>query len=153
INRDGKPDLLYSDSDIIRAWINTFGASTEFDYTQAGIVGTVPNFYQGAMAAGDVDNDGDMDVAVIGKQNAGDPGYLRLLRNDGGSFSFDGNQLDDADFTNGSLAWGDADQDGKMDLVVSGNNNLIVLQNTGAAGFTRRLVSSGLSRSAVAWGD
>jgi hypothetical protein len=75
-----------------------------------------PGVENGAVAWGDYDNDGDLDLALAG---LGSNGLLCLLfRNDGGAWSlapagFEG-------FDAGALAWGDYDNDGDLDLAASG---------------------------------
>jgi hypothetical protein len=73
-----------------------------------------------SLAWGDADNDGDLDLAVAGYTGGGR--ITKVYENRGG-------QLDAAwelaagltGFANCSLAWGDADNDGDLDLAVTGN--------------------------------
>jgi hypothetical protein len=73
-----------------------------------------------AVAVGDYDNDGDLDIALSGADDfwTGTPRTTKIYRNDNGAF------VDiDAAITSvwfGSLKWGDMDKDGRLDLLVTG---------------------------------
>lgn len=71
-------------------------------------------------AWGDYDNDGDLDLAIIGESQKGSVESRLYKNNANGSFSqvFPG-------FTNvrsGSLDWGDMDHDGDIDLLLTGES-------------------------------
>jgi photosystem II stability/assembly factor-like uncharacterized protein len=80
----------------------------------------------GTSAVGDYDNDGDLDIALTGcivnkkKQlKYLDPRYTEIYRNNGnGGFTKITDQLKDVNY--GSLDWGDYDNDGDLDLLLSG---------------------------------
>jgi len=110
------------------------------------------------LAWGDFDNDGWLDFIVTGES-----GYRyvsRLLRNKGdGTFST--NLVAGLpDVANGSVAWGDADNDGRMDLLLTGVTNggsgtiARLYRNNGDGTFTNMGIGlPGLQSSSVAWGD
>jgi len=69
---------------------------------------------------GDYDNDMDMDVLISGEISGGAI-ITKLYNNDQGSF----NEVD-SDFTgikNGSVQWGDYDNDGDLDILATGDNS------------------------------
>jgi hypothetical protein len=89
----------------------------EFENIYPGLIGAA----LGTAAWGDYDNDGDADILLTG-QNAG-CGVLSSIvyRNDGNDqFTDIGAALDGAE--RGSAAWGDYDNDGDLDILISGIN-------------------------------
>ncbi|HEX7880318.1 MAG TPA: FG-GAP-like repeat-containing protein, partial [Candidatus Eisenbacteria bacterium] len=81
----------------------------------------LPGTVYGAAAWGDMDNDGDLDLALSG--NTGSGPITRVYRQSFGLFVDIGAGLPGTFF--GSLAWGDIDNDGDLDLVVTGNDGTI----------------------------
>ena len=72
----------------------------------------------GAVAWGDFDGDGDLDLAISGSTGGFD--YItRVYRNTNGTFADVGAGLPGT--VDGALAWGDYDGDGDLDLALSGN--------------------------------
>ena len=82
----------------------------------AGLVGA--GSYESSLAWGDYDNDGDLDLAVVGSSSSGPAS--RIYRNEGGTFTDIGAGLTGVWLS--SLAWGDYDNDGDLDLVLAGND-------------------------------
>lgn len=70
---------------------------------------------------GDYDNDNDLDMVISGETSGG---YMisKIYQNEEGSFTYLDKNL--AGMKKGSLAWGDYDNDGDLDLLVSGNTEL-----------------------------
>jgi hypothetical protein len=112
-----------------------------------------PGFCTG-VAWGDYDNDGDLDLYIANYGSAGN----RLLRNDGGGVF--------SDVTSGplsgpqnstSVAWGDYDNDGDLDLYVgAGGYPKKLLRNDGSGVFvdaTSGPLGEASSTQGVAWGD
>ena len=107
------------------------------------------------VCAGDYDNDGDLDLIVTG-YDAGNSPLTRVYRNDGGT-------LVNTAISNivsvgeGSVAWGDYDNDGYLDLAVTGLNNgsrhFRIYHNNQNGTFTQAFADKGFSNGSVAWGD
>lgn len=112
------------------------------------------------LAWGDYDNDGDPDLALCGHYvSAGVPCEAgRIFRNDGNGLFTDMGDLFDG-VREGALAWADYDNDGDLDLVVSGisgdNNSTKLYRNNGNGTLSEApgIELPGLKNSSVAWGD
>lgn len=96
------------------------------------------DFWVNATAPADFDNDGDLDIAVIGYYviyNVGAEYKLVLMRNEGtiGANEWDFSYVDVpiGSMSTGSsdLAWGDADGDGDLDLVAGSNDMTLLFLN------------------------
>jgi uncharacterized repeat protein (TIGR01451 family) len=110
----------------------------------------------GSVGWGDYDNDGDLDILLTGDSD-GDP-VSQVYRNDGGdAFADIGAGLTGVEYS--SVAWGDYDNDGDLDILLTGRtvsppNVSKVYRNDGASGFTDILAGlKGVVKSSVAWGD
>src|SRR5205085_568333 len=107
-----------------------------------------------ALAWGDYDNDGLLDLAIAGYNGSG--AITKLYHNKSGSalcssrYSFPG--VADSD-----LAWGDYDNDGFLVLAISGNTSsggITKLYHNSGSGFVDSLYSfTAVNVSALAWGD
>ncbi len=104
------------------------------------------------MAWGDYDNDGDVDLAV------GNGGFHAAAQNFLYVNNGDGTFTQQAQFGLGdtaSLMWGDADNDGDLDLAVgnwnNGQNELYV--NNGDGTFTEQPKFGGRDTNTISWGD
>lgn len=115
---------------------------------------TLPAVTNGAVAWGDYDNDGDLDLFIAGQVASGRAS--RIYRNDGGVLNNISAPLPTVD--DGAAAWGDYDNDGDLDLLLTGfdgaNSVTNLYRNDGGNAFTPlNPALPGLSNSAVAWGD
>ncbi|MFN8440562.1 MAG: LamG-like jellyroll fold domain-containing protein, partial [Caldilineaceae bacterium] len=138
-DNDGDLDLALSGTSsngkITRIYRNNQSllAAPTFEEIGAGL----PGLFESSLAWGDVDQDGDLDLAVSGRYDNNSGLLARLYRNDGGLFgesnSFTGIRV-------GNLAWGDYDNDSDLDLLSSGNE--------GASARTR-LYQNGLTESGI----
>ena len=127
-----------------------------FTDINAGLQGV----YSGcSLAWGDYDNDGYLDLLVAGDANSSYLGHLtRIYRNNGnGTFTNINAGLIGIDFA--SVAWGDYNNDGYLDIALSGSTDsgLIITRiyrNNGNGTFTN--INAGLQGvlfSSIAWGD
>jgi len=105
----------------------------------------------------DYDNDGDLDVFISGSLNTGN--YSALYKNNGdGSFAEQTETLF-PQFKSGSIAWGDYNNDGKMDLLIAGNSNYGIItkiyQNNGDGYFSELTTANlpGIRDGKAVWFD
>lgn len=90
----------------------------------AQVVSGFPNLTQSRAAWGDFDNDGDLDLALTGTQtNVG----LTELRRNNGDGTFTKLNASIPILMNGAMAWGDFDNDGDLDLAVSGQGTNLTM--------------------------
>ena len=132
INGDGKLDLVTANEGA-----RTFSIYTNTSSSGAVSFATKVDFSTGGAAArvsiGDIDGDGKIDVIITNNGN-----FIQVYRNTGtsGSLSFAASVA----FTTGSMAYtiavGDVDMDGKLDLVVSNylSSSVSVLRNSSTFG-------------------
>ncbi|MHC5053219.1 MAG: FG-GAP repeat domain-containing protein [Planctomycetota bacterium] len=114
-----------------------------------------------SVAWGDADNDGDLDLAVAGHLGGG--GYsTKVYENVGGAVPFDGTELATGltGVASCSLAWGDADNDGDLDLAVAGwagsaDVTKVYENRDGQFDGAWELATglTGMARCSLAWGD
>jgi hypothetical protein len=85
--------------------------------------------YNGHISLGDVDADGDLDLAVAGFANSinwvWNPDSSRVYLNEGGVFTAGPVWFGADTFHSFSCDWGDADRDGDLDLAVASGNEYI----------------------------
>jgi hypothetical protein len=117
-DNDGKMDFIVSGDPI--AADSTFTAL--YRCTGTGtfqfVPTNLPQLNGCAVAWGDYDNDGDLDLAING-WHSGSTNMTKIFRNDGnGVFTDIGADLPGTWW--GSVAWGDFDNDGRLDLLISG---------------------------------
>lgn len=120
LNQDGFPDLVVSSRSS-----TPFTRVYLYDNATNSLQGTnsfstaLTNFSRSAIDLADFNNDGYLDLAVVGRNSSTNTNRIQLYRNvSGGSFILD--------FTNSAgveqawIDWGDYDQDGDQDLLFTG---------------------------------
>jgi uncharacterized repeat protein (TIGR01451 family) len=115
----------------------------------------LPGFHRGSAAWGDYDDDGDLDVLLTGDTGSG---YVARVFRNGGAAGFTDIGAVLQGVISGSAAWGDYDDDGDLDIVLSGDSGsgyvARIHRNDGGGAFTDIGAGlEGVSRSYAAWGD
>jgi hypothetical protein len=167
-DNDGDLDILSAGRDSanneqLRVYRNN-GDGT-FNAAQIEIDGANGGLFQGRVAWGDYDADGDLDILAAG-QDTGGLEQLRVYANNGnGTFNAAQIEIDGGNggLMTGGLAWGDTDNDGDLDILASGLDSagarqLRVYLNNGNGTFNAAQVeidgaTNGLAEGGVAWGD
>ena len=158
-DNDGDLDLLLtgnvSSSTIIAKIYRNENAGQSF--TDLGNLG-LPNIERGSVDWGDYDNDGDLDVLLMG-QASNNSRISRIYRNNGNdTFSYI-SKANLLGLSQGSCQWGDYDNDGDLDILIGGVDGNVdeqtrIYRNDGDGAFVA--IGAGLvgiSEGSVAWGD
>ncbi len=156
-DNDGDLDVIFSGRDTgepRRTFLYRNDGPTTF--TQAGF--DFPDVDLSAFDWGDYDNDGDLDLLLVGNEYHAQRLISRIYRNNGaGSFTFIDYGLIGLEWA--SAAWGDYDNDGDLDIALNGGDGMggvfaRIYRNNAGASFTD--VGAGLpgtEKGEVAWGD
>ena len=154
-DNDGDLDILlagFSNSGLVSKVYRNDGGGV-FTDIGAALVGV---YDKGAVAWGDYDNDGDLDILLAGGSDFG-ARNAKVYRNDGGDVFTDiGAAL--TPVSSCSVAWGDYDNDGDLDILLTGTTGSTYVaklyRNDGGGAFTDTGAAlSGVYSGSVAWGD
>lgn len=145
-------DYYFNDDHKIVSQLAKNNVNKEFIRTKHSF----PPLYRGAAAKGDYDNDGDDDIIITGISDSKQL-IIRLYRNDG-PFRF---TLVNDYFTpvsDGSIDWGDFDNDGDLDIIITGkefNNKLStkIYRNDKGLFSEMDFGIPGIYNGSVDWGD
>lgn len=120
---------------------------------------SLANVSQSSAAWGDYDNDGNLDIILTGEIST-NVGFSRIYKNNGDNTFTEQSQIELANVFYGSVAWGDYDNDGNLDLLLTGatsqtNQISKIYKNNGDNTFTEQtsIALTGVTNSSVAWGD
>ena len=124
----------------------------------ANIGATIQGLYDGDVEWVDYDNDGDLDFIVTGRYSGLTTGFSRIYRNDSSIFTeMTGITLPGV--YNSSVDWGDFDNDGDLDLLITGQTSTTttsiisrVYSNTNGV-LTLVLSLQGVSQGDGKWAD
>jgi hypothetical protein len=155
-DNDGRLDILltgYSSSGAIsQVWRNL--GNGNFSNINAGL----PGVFYSSVAWGDFDNDGRPDILLTGTTNGFVTGNLSQVWRNLGNGAFSNLNAKLPGVSQGAVALGDYDNDGRLDILLTGysSNGPIsqIWRNLGNGAFTN--INAGLPgvyQSSVAWGD
>jgi predicted nucleotidyltransferase len=153
-DNDGDLDILLTgllvSSTISRIYRNDAGVFSDIN---AGLTGV----RYSSVAWGDYDNDGDLDILLTGEGFTMWSNTSRIYRNDAGVFSDINAGL--TGITLGSAAWGDYDNDGDLDILLTGMDSTFTLcisriyRNDSGVFSDINAGLHGVFWSSAAWGD
>jgi predicted nucleotidyltransferase len=122
---------------------------------QTGIL--LPGVFSGSVAWGDYDNDGYLDILLTGY--TGSTPISKIYKNNGNNTFTEQTGISLTGVSVGSVAWGDYDNDGYLDILLTGNSNSAsiskIYKNNGNNTFTEQTGISlpGVFSGSVVWGD
>ncbi|WP_340094377.1 S8 family serine peptidase [Nostoc punctiforme] len=117
-DNDGDLDILLTGSafagGITKIYRNDSGSFTD-------ILANLQGVFDGSVDAGDYDKDGDIDILITGSSGSSPSGISKIYRNDNGNFIDINAAL--TGVSSSDAAWGDYDQDGDLDILLTGKFN------------------------------
>ncbi len=157
-DNDGDLDILltgenYFQADISKIYRNN-GDNTFTEQTSIALTGV----YYSSVAWGDYDNDGDLDILLTGLTTGGSR-VSKIYRNDGDNAFAEQASIALDGVINSSVAWGDYDNDGDLDILLTGATDTgttsKIYRNNGDNTFTEQtsIALTGVTQSSVVWGD
>ena len=154
---DNDLDLLVAGSAGVAGSVTRLYRNHDGVFSQE-INAVLPGLSVGTAAWADYDGDGDPDLLLAGSAAVLGP-ISRVYRNDGGGvFTWEEN-AGMPGVTTGSVAWADYDDDGDLDLLLTGNAGFArisrVYRNDGDGVFAweTNAIMLGVANSSAAWGD
>jgi hypothetical protein len=159
-DRDGDLDLAITGKVTEYGTTKIYQNDGEGNFSDSGI--EMIDVYNSSLAWGDYDNDGDLDLVVIGAR-MGAPGIVAKIYENKGNGTFeDSGIIDLTPVASGSVAWADYDNDGDLDLALSGEKGVADYickiykndyRNSPANPFSIAVHLTGVMNSSLAWGD
>jgi len=157
-NNDGWLDILiagatgnYPNNNCVSKIYKNNGNGTFTEQTNISLTG-VDN---SSVAWGDYNNDGYLDIFLTGRLTGGGA-VSKLYKNNGDGTFTEQSKASFSSFENSSVAWGDYNNDGWLDILASGKGPITkIYKNNGNGTFTEQtgIALTGIEYGSVAWGD
>jgi len=160
-NNDGFLDILitgYDGTNLISKIYKNNGNNTFTKQTGIALTGVKSS----SVAWGDYNNDGFLDILLTGNSVTSGNNYIsKIYKNNGNNTFTEQTSIVLAGVRFGSVAWGDYNNDGYLDILLSGNISVLsnyttkIYKNNGNNSFTEQtgIVLDGYARGKAAWGD
>jgi predicted nucleotidyltransferase len=119
-DNDGDLDILltgYSGSAAVSKIYKNNGDGTFTEQTSISLAGV----QYSSVAWGDYDNDRDLDILLTGSLSNGNP-VSKIYKNNGNGTFTEQTSISLTGVQNSSVAWGDYDNDGDLDILLTGHN-------------------------------
>jgi hypothetical protein len=162
-DNDGYLDILQTGGDpkTSRAVSKIYHNNGNNGFT--AIDSTLDNVAMSSAVWGDYDNDGDLDILITGSDNSlplGQEGVSKVYMNEGNNKFKEQTSISLVGLTTSSAAWGDYDNDGDLDILITGGSSskgyfAKIYRNDGGNTFTEQsnILIPGVIEGSVAWGD
>ena len=93
-------------------------------FTEQTEITLIDMLYEGDNDWGDYDNDGDLDILLAGMYlDNGDKVATKIYKNNGDNTFTEQTDIILTGIRDGSIAWGDYDNDGDLDIILTGNSD------------------------------
>ena len=153
---DGNLDILLTGYSSIGAVAQVWRNSGNGTFTN--INAGLPGVLYSAVALGDYNNDGNLDILLTGTTNGFGTGAITELWHNLGNGTFTNIPVGLPGVSQGAVAWADFGNDGKLDILLTGNSSTgavaQVWRNLGNGTFTNMNVGlPGIYKSSVAVAD
>ncbi len=152
LDNDGYKDVILTGSGGTKIYKNNHNGTFTL---QTITLPTVSNY--SSVACGDYDNDGDLDILLAGLDSDASTEITKVFKNDGNFTFTEQTGIVLQGVANCSVAWADMDNDGDMDIVLTGGGADVytkIYDNNGNGTFTELAQTfKGLFKSAVSIAD
>jgi len=152
-DNDGDLDILLTGQTASLAFVSSVYRNDGGVFTD--IAAGLTAVCAGSAAWGDYDNDGDLDILLTGLEDSSYDRISRVYRNDAGAFTDTAAGLPGVDYS--SVAWGDFDNDGDLDILLTGSSDSgkisRVYRNDGGVFTDIAVPLTGVWNGSAAWGD
>jgi hypothetical protein len=143
------------DLDFVLCGITTSGTYLSKIYENGNGTFTVtdavlPGVKDGSVSWGDFDNDNDLDILITG-ETENDGNIALIYRNDDGTFNEYDAGLPGVAYGDG--VWGDYDNDGDLDILITGNWIVSLYENIDGVFILTQADFGQLQNSRATWGD